>query len=382
MLARVAIEIARAGRLVCEVARTAAEQARGLQGHAPLVDGTGMLFPFFPPRAARFWMGSVSFPIDLVFADASGRIARIVHSACPGTRSTWSHPVVGAVVEVPGGWCARNDVGVGAQLLVAGRKLGVQTYNLLRTITEASAEPEASFEKFAPEAEAERLDDGYYSKEPQRSAPDYGGVPNGIAPGERFQDHNLPDDGGNPNSMSQGGDPLMPPVGLGSEGTGQTSMNWHDIDGYDQGYVPYSDPLSNDMESKDTMDGDVAPAAVRMSAGLRRGQTTVDFARLVPELIRGALEEGLQWRPTYVNPRRQMALVGAADVGRWLHALRLDDNQVDLVHDIATSPDGMDKLAQGFLLADDGRGQPLVDSANVEDHGDAPVLVLTRRQQT
>ena len=57
----------------CEVAETLAKQARGLQGHAPLSDGAGMLFPYKAARDVTFWMGNVSFPIDVVFVEGANK---------------------------------------------------------------------------------------------------------------------------------------------------------------------------------------------------------------------------------------------------------------------------------------------------------------------
>ena len=78
-----------------------------------------MLFPFSPPRAASFHMGSVGFPIDLIFCDGDGRIGRIVHAAQPGSSSRWTHPCASAVVEVAGGFCARAGVTVGLEVAAA-----------------------------------------------------------------------------------------------------------------------------------------------------------------------------------------------------------------------------------------------------------------------
>lgn len=154
--------------LDCEVAQTAAEQSRGLQGHAPLAPNQGMLFPFHPARSATFHMGSVQFPIDLVFADAAGRVARVVHAAQPGTRAVWSEPVVGAVVETAGGVCRAAGIGVGARVATS--------YNPLRTITEA---------------DAPAGDGGYYAREPNYP----GGVDVPYDPQDgRFEDRRLPDE--------------------------------------------------------------------------------------------------------------------------------------------------------------------------------------------
>ena len=50
-----------------EVAQTRQQQAIGLMYRDNLADDRGMLFPFSPPRPARFWMKNVSIPLDMVF---------------------------------------------------------------------------------------------------------------------------------------------------------------------------------------------------------------------------------------------------------------------------------------------------------------------------
>jgi uncharacterized membrane protein (UPF0127 family) len=110
---RAAVKLGRA-RISCIVAQTPREQARGLQGHPPLRDGEGMIFPFMPPKRASFHMGTVDFPIDIVFFDSSLRASRIV-TAAPGSRESWSADDCLAVVELPAGWCRKAGFQVGGQ---------------------------------------------------------------------------------------------------------------------------------------------------------------------------------------------------------------------------------------------------------------------------
>lgn len=77
-----------------------------------------MLFPFLPPKHATFHMGTVGYPIDIVFFDANGRAARIV-TAAPGSRARWDLPGCSAVVETPGGFCRRAGFHLGGFARVA-----------------------------------------------------------------------------------------------------------------------------------------------------------------------------------------------------------------------------------------------------------------------
>lgn len=108
-----AVAVVLGGHVVqCSVADTHARQARGLQGQAALADGQGMLFTWPDVAPRTFHMGTVTFPIDIVFV-AKGRVGRVV-TGLPGVTDRWTAPA-DMVVEVPAGWCAARGVGVGAQ---------------------------------------------------------------------------------------------------------------------------------------------------------------------------------------------------------------------------------------------------------------------------
>lgn len=57
----------RSDRLVAEVARTHAEQARGLGGRDALAPGTAMVFPYDTASRSPFWMKDMRFDIDIVW---------------------------------------------------------------------------------------------------------------------------------------------------------------------------------------------------------------------------------------------------------------------------------------------------------------------------
>lgn len=86
----------------CRVAATPAEHQRGLQDTDTLGLDEGMLFVFEHPRAATFHMGSVRFPIDIMFVE-NDRVARVIRAASPGARERWSYPRADAVIEVAAG---------------------------------------------------------------------------------------------------------------------------------------------------------------------------------------------------------------------------------------------------------------------------------------
>jgi len=94
----------RFARFRVEVARTEAEQARGLMFRTKLAPDGGMIFPMDPPRVASFWMKNTVIPLDMIFIRADGTIARIAENTEPYSLDpvTSGEPVA-AVLEVAGG---------------------------------------------------------------------------------------------------------------------------------------------------------------------------------------------------------------------------------------------------------------------------------------
>ena len=70
-------------RFRVEVARTEAEQEKGLMFRTSLPADGGMLFPFAKPKIANFWMKNTLIPLDMIFVRADGSIDRIAENAIP-----------------------------------------------------------------------------------------------------------------------------------------------------------------------------------------------------------------------------------------------------------------------------------------------------------
>jgi uncharacterized membrane protein (UPF0127 family) len=87
-----------------EVARTEAEQARGLMFRTQLAPYRGMIFPMVPSRYASFWMKNTLIPLDMVFIRTDGTIARIAARTTPlSLDPVSSGEPVAAVLEIAGG---------------------------------------------------------------------------------------------------------------------------------------------------------------------------------------------------------------------------------------------------------------------------------------
>lgn len=272
-----------------------------------------MLFPFAPPRATTFHMGRVAFPIDVVFADARGRVARVVHAAEPGTREMWAHNACSAVVELRGGACRAAGIGVGVSVRVACT-LGqyAQSYNQLRTIVEADP-----------------LTDGYYSKEPlgEHDLPR-----EDVPPDERFRDNRLPDE-----SFSEARDQPIP--GYRDQWGYQPTEGWDEL---------------------------VGPN-VRRSMFVRRAQIA-DPGQFVAAIVEAMAREQnsghapIPWKADVLNGgATESAVVTQRDIARWLSYLSMDSSTRAAALETAVSDSGLQLLADGLVLAE------LADTTRVKD---------------
>ena len=100
-----------------ELADSADERARGLMFRQALDPGAGMLFVYESPRQARFWMKNTLIPLDMIFADGTGRVTRVHSNAIPGDET----PIDGGdgvvfVLEINGGLAEQLGITAGADL--------------------------------------------------------------------------------------------------------------------------------------------------------------------------------------------------------------------------------------------------------------------------
>jgi uncharacterized membrane protein (UPF0127 family) len=80
-----------------EVAQSEEQQAMGLMYRTQLAPNRGMLFPFSPPRVARFWMKNTLIPLDMIFL-YQGQIQAILPNVPPCHRDPC--PVYGPFKEI------------------------------------------------------------------------------------------------------------------------------------------------------------------------------------------------------------------------------------------------------------------------------------------
>jgi uncharacterized protein len=110
-----------------EVARTTAEQERGLMFRTNLPADGGMLFTPYPaagggPREASFWMKNTPSPLDIIFIRPDGTIAAIAANTEPySEKSSKSGEPVSAVLEINGGKSAELGIAPGDKVSWAGQ---------------------------------------------------------------------------------------------------------------------------------------------------------------------------------------------------------------------------------------------------------------------
>lgn len=97
-----------------EVARSFAEQEKGLMFRTFMGADEGMVFIRTPPDRAQFWMKNTVIPLDLVFIGADRRIESIAANAVPySLRPIPSKGAVVAILELNGGRAAQLGLAPG-----------------------------------------------------------------------------------------------------------------------------------------------------------------------------------------------------------------------------------------------------------------------------
>jgi uncharacterized protein len=107
-------------RFGVEIAETAAERERGLMQRVAMPSAAGMLFVYQAPTHAFFWMKDTLIPLDMIFADATGRVTRVHSDAVPQDLT----PIDGGegvryVLEINAGLAKRMGLAAGSEMRAA-----------------------------------------------------------------------------------------------------------------------------------------------------------------------------------------------------------------------------------------------------------------------
>ena len=100
-------------RFRVELARSEAEQQRGLMFRTAMGADEGMIFPYAPPQRVAFWMRNTVIPLDIVYIGADGRILNVAHAAPYDERPLPSAGAVSGVLELNAGRTAALGIGPG-----------------------------------------------------------------------------------------------------------------------------------------------------------------------------------------------------------------------------------------------------------------------------
>lgn len=119
------LEIARAnGTKVgfrVEVATTPEQQHLGLMFREHLDADTGMIFLYPEDQPIGMWMKNTKIPLDMLFVEHTGRIAKIIVNAVPEDLTPlMSDAPERAVIEIGGGEAARQNIRVGDRVVFSG----------------------------------------------------------------------------------------------------------------------------------------------------------------------------------------------------------------------------------------------------------------------
>lgn len=103
----------------CDLADTYQKQVIGLQSHSSLRPQHGLLFTYAVQQPLTFWMGKVSFPIDIIFANQDNQIVKIYRNCQPKSADLYTCDKASKVIEVVGSFCAFHDIDVGDHVFYA-----------------------------------------------------------------------------------------------------------------------------------------------------------------------------------------------------------------------------------------------------------------------
>ena len=89
----------------------------GLMNRSEMATDHGMLFVYEDARPVAFWMKNTRIPLDMVFADATGRVVHVHSDARPcDLTAIEGGDDVFAVLEINAGLAARYGIAAGSEL--------------------------------------------------------------------------------------------------------------------------------------------------------------------------------------------------------------------------------------------------------------------------
>ena len=134
----------------CNIAKDSSAKTIGLQSYSSLPNDSGLLFKYEAPTDVTFHMGTVGFPIDIIFANKNGEILKISKEISPGDLSLYSCSGVSSVLEISGGLSSDLGINVG-DVLREGSAVGINKSLLSMSSSRCflSKSTDGKIEKFA-----------------------------------------------------------------------------------------------------------------------------------------------------------------------------------------------------------------------------------------
>ncbi len=104
-------------RFSVEVADDPAERSQGLMDRERMARSAGMLFVYDSPQRVAFWMRNTLIPLDMIFIDATGTVARIHENAVPlDETAIHGGDAIQYVLEINAGLSSRLGIDAGTVL--------------------------------------------------------------------------------------------------------------------------------------------------------------------------------------------------------------------------------------------------------------------------
>ncbi len=132
----------------CNIAESSRQKIDGLQVYSRLEDQAGLLFPYKRPTDVLFHMGSVSYPIDIIFIGEDSKVKKISRNIQPGSLAVFGCSGVKNVLEISGGlsdllgikesnmiFVNNNDNDDTGKLLTRAESLGIERCIVKRSST-------------------------------------------------------------------------------------------------------------------------------------------------------------------------------------------------------------------------------------------------------
>ena len=96
-----------------------AEREQGLQGFRRLRTDEAALFVFSRPQVVTFWMGTVQYPLDIIFVGPDGTVTGVAPDCRPGSSALYGSGVpVSRVIET----AANSGILFGDRITLHGQK--------------------------------------------------------------------------------------------------------------------------------------------------------------------------------------------------------------------------------------------------------------------